>query len=234
MTRRASAPSRRVHPRLPDTLAPARLPDDDLVDEALLRGLVFASEVDLAERKARLVDIEECRFAGTPWAGSDLDKITVSDSIFDQCDLANTSWDHAGLQRIEVSGCRMTGAALPAVLLRHVLFRDCVADLSAWRSASCTKVEFVGCRLQRADFGSADLRGAVFRRCDLTGAELSSVRARGTVFVDCTWDQIRGIDSLSGATVTHRSPVDALTFTATMATALGITLGDPDDFPEPE
>lgn len=223
-----------MRPRVAEAgaLSPATLPDDDLVDDALLQRLSYTQQDQLAGRTVRLVDVEECRFAGASWAGSEVERVTVTDTVFDQCDLANTTWGHAGLQRVEVTGCRMTGAALPSIMLRHVLFRDCVADLSAWRFADTTEVEFVDCRLQRADFGSADLRGATFRRCDLTAVEFSSVRARGTVFVDCTWNQIRGVDSLAGATVVNSSPMDALIFTGAMASALGITLGDPADFPD--
>ena len=55
------------------------------------------------------------------------------------------------------------------------------------------------------------------------------VRAAKAVFVDCTWEGVRGIANLTGAVVANASPLDMLTFTAGMAGALGITLADPDD-----
>lgn len=232
MTRTQQSRRRRVRPRLdPSTLTAAAPPDTDLVDEALWERRSFAG-VNFAARAARLVDVEECRFTDTTWSGCDVEKLTMSDSVLDRCDLANATLDHLSLQRVEVTGCRMTGLAVPAATVRHVLFRGCIGDLSAWRFVTCVRAEFVECRLQRADFGSADLRGATFRRCDLTDAELSGARATGAVFVDCTWDGIRGVSSLAGATVVHASPVDALTFTGAMATGLGIALGDPADYPE--
>ena len=110
--------------------------------------------------------------------------------------------------------------------------RDCLADMSAFRFATLTKVHLIDCRLQRADFVSADLTSAVFRRCDLTGAELSQVKARGAVFVDCTWDGVRGLPSLAA-----RQWCTAHRWTRTrswsaMAGNLGIRLGHPEDFPE--
>ena len=92
------------------------------------------------------------------------------------------------------------------------------------RFAKFVKVELSDCRLHSADFVSADLSGAVFRRCDFTGTEFSQVKARGAVFVDCTWDTARGLTSLTGATVAAASPIDTLTFTSAVTAATGITL----------
>lgn len=233
MTADAQAPKRkpRVRPRLTAVLVDAELPRDDLVDDALLSELAFA-DADFAGRSARLVDIEGCRLTGCSVASSHLDKLTVSDSVLDRCDLANVELSHGAMTRVQVTASRLTGLAAPGAAWRHVLLRDCLADLSSFRFASFTLVEFVDCRLQGADFGGADLPGAIFRRCDLTRAEFSQVKAAQAVFIDCTWEGIRGISSLAGATIVNSSPIDALTFTVAMAQALHITLGDPDDFPE--
>lgn len=226
------APSRRpARPALPDPLATAMLPRDDLTDDALLTAL-RCDGLDLSARSARLVDIEGCHFRATSVAGSDLDKLTAVDSVFDNCDLANLTLSHSSLSRIELIGCRATGLVASGCLLRQVSVRDCLANLSAFRFATLTKVEMVDCRLQGADFVAADLTAAVFRRCDLTGAELSQVKARGALFVDCTWDGVRGVSSLAGATVVHGSPLDAHAFMVTTASSLGISLGHPEDFPE--
>ena len=55
------------------------------------------------------------------------------------------------------------------------------------------------------------------------------VEAADATFVDCTWDGARGLTSLAGATVAASSPIDALTFTSVVTTAVGITLTHPDD-----
>lgn len=222
-----------VRPRLPAALTEALLPRDELTDDALLHELSF-DMLDLSDRTARLVEVDGCRFVGTSMAGSALEKLQVLDSVFRQCDLANVHLRSAALTRVELSGCRATGFVASGSLLRNVTMRDCIADLSAFRFATFTRVELVDCRLHGADFVSADLTGATFRRCDLSRAELSQVQARGAVFVDCVWDGVRGVTSLAGATVVHSSPLDAHAFMLATAGSLGITIGDSDDFPEPE
>jgi len=223
--------AKRVSARLPGVLRQAALPDDDLVDEAVLAELRYDA-LDLSARRARLVDVEGCRFGDASLAAANLDKVTVRDTVFDRCDLANLTLAHSSLTRTEVVGSRATGLVLSGATLRQVLFRDCLADFSVWRFAAFARVDLVDCRLQGADFVSADLSGAVFRRCDLTRAELSQVRARGATFVDCTWDGVRGVSSLAGATIVHGSPLDAHAFMVATAGSLGIRLGDPADFPE--
>lgn len=223
--------AKRVSPRLPAALRPADLPADDVVDEAVLGGVLFEG-LDLASRRARLVDIEGCRFVDTSLADGRFDKLTVIDSAFERCDLANLSLDHSSLSRVHLTACRATGIGLGGILLRQVVLRDCLADLSVFRFATLTNVMLVDCRLQGADLVSADLTGAQFRRCDLTRAELSQVNARGAVFVDCTWDDVRGVSSLAGATIVHSSPLDAHAFMVATAGSLGIRLGDPADYPE--
>jgi uncharacterized protein YjbI with pentapeptide repeats len=219
---------RRVAPRLTTPGRPGTLPDDDIVDDALLRGLSW-SDADLTDRTARLVDIEECRLTGCRLAGSDIEKLTITDSELVRCDLANVTLREAALNRVVLDGCRLTGAVWSAATLRHVGFVDCVGDLSSFRFTSCLALTFVDCRLHRADFGSTDLRGARFERCDLTGVDFSQVSADKAVFLDCTWEGVRGIANLSGAVVANASPMETLTFTARMAGALGITLADPSD-----
>ncbi len=223
--------TKRVSPRLPPAPRMASLPDDDLVDEALLGGLRLEA-LDLPARHARLVDVEGCRFVDTGLAGGRFDKMTVVDTVFDRCDLANVTLTHSSLARTELTGCRATGLVLSGANLRHVLMRDCLADLSVFRFATFAHVVLVDCRLQGSDFVSADLSGAVFRRCDLTRAELSQVKARGATFIDCTWDGVRGVSSLAGATIVHGSPLDAHAFMVATAGSLGIKLGDPADFLE--
>lgn len=204
------------------------MPDDDLTDDAMLRRVDWG-DADLSGRRARLVDVEECHLTGTTLAGSELDKLSMSDTLLTRCDLANVLLRDAALNRVMLTGCRLTGATWVGATLRHVAMVDCLADMSSLRFASSLAVEFRHCRFQRADFGSTDLRGAFFERCDFTGADFSSVRAAKAVFVDCTWQGVRGIASLAGATVANASPIDTLAFTAGMAGALGITMADPDD-----
>ncbi len=221
-----------VRPSMPGSLVDAALPGDDLVDDGLRRALRYGG-LDLSGRTARLVDIDGCRLVGTSLAGSTVDRLSVLDSIFERCDLANLALSSSSLIRVELTGCRATGLVASGTLLRNVTLHSCTADLSAFRFATFTKVELVDCRLQGADFIGADLTGATFRRCDLTRAELSQAKARGALFVDCVWDGVRGVTSLAGATVVHSSPLDAHAFMLATAGSLGIVIADRDDFPDP-
>ncbi len=231
MTSRAKKPTRRIPPKLEEGLTSAELPRDDIVDDALLCELDLR-DLELTNRHARLVDVEACAVTGCTFAGSEIGKLSVSDTRFERCDLANVVLQEAAFNRVEFRGCRLTGATWAAASIRHVAFVDCLADMSSFRFVSTLALEFVDCRFQRADFGSADISGARFERCDLTGAEFSSARATKAVFVDCTWGGIRGVTGLAGATVANGSPIDTLTFTAAMAGGLGITLAHPSELVE--
>jgi uncharacterized protein YjbI with pentapeptide repeats len=229
--RRARVAAVPVPPRLP-TLRAARLPDDDIADEVLLTGLDYRG-VDLSARAAALVDVEGCRFTDSSLAGSRLDKVTLLDVVLERCDLANTVLGHGSLTRVLLDGCRTTGLVASGLLLRNTTFRDCIVDLGVFRFATFETVEFVDCRLVGADFVSANIGAARFRRCDLTRVDLSQVSAKGALFVDCTWDGVRGVSNLAGATVAHGSPLDAEAFMVATASSLGIRLADPADHPDP-
>ncbi|ONI71667.1 hypothetical protein BWI15_16045 [Kribbella sp. ALI-6-A] len=216
-------------PRLRTDLERATPTVDEIDDEDRLLDLAL-DDVDLRDLEAEHLELSGCRLTRCDLGGSELEKAILVDLVLDHCDLANARWSDASATRVQVTSSRLTGFAGPGLSLQHTTVRDSVLDFSSFRFAKFVKAEFTDCRLQSADFVSADLSGTVFRHCDLTGAEFSQVKANGAVFVDCTWDGTRGIASLGGATIANSSPIDALAVTLAMAAALGITLGDPDDF----
>lgn len=197
-------------------------------DEDRLTDLALTDQ-DLTDVEAEHVEISGSRLTRCNLGGSDLEKLIVVDLELDHCDLANARWSDASGTRVAITSSRLTGFAGPGMSLQHTTVTDSVLDFSSFRFAKFVRVEFTDCRLQNADFVSADLSGAVFRRCDLTAVEFSQATATGAVFIDCTWDGTRGIGSLSGATIANSSPIDTLAVTVAMASALGITLGDPED-----
>jgi uncharacterized protein YjbI with pentapeptide repeats len=217
-----------AEPRLRADLTMATLTPDEIDDEDRLLELAL-TDLDLSDLVAEHLELSGSRLTRCGLGGSDLDKPILVDVVLDHCDLANARWSDAALTRMLVTSSRLTGFAGPGLSLQHVTIRDSVLDFSSFRFAKFVKVEFTDCRLQNADFVSADLSGTVFRRCDLTTAEFSQAKARGAIFADCTWEGARGIASLSGATIANASPIDTLAVTAAMASALDITLGDPDD-----
>jgi uncharacterized protein YjbI with pentapeptide repeats len=216
-------------PRLRGDLERATPSVDGIEDEDRLLDLEL-EDVELRDLEAEHLEISGCRLTRCDLGGSELEKAMLVDVVLDHCDLANARWSDASATRVQINSSRLTGFAGPALNLQHVTVRDSVLDFSSFRFAKFVRAEFTDCRLQSADFVSADLSGTIFRGCDLSGAEFSQVKANGAVFVDCTWDGTRGIVSLGGATIANSSPIDALAVTLAMASALGITLGDPDDF----
>ncbi|WP_328991315.1 pentapeptide repeat-containing protein [Kribbella sp. NBC_01245] len=214
-------------PRLRDGLRAVALSVDELGDEAFLEDLAL-TELDLGAASGRLVDMTGCRWTQCRLAGSELEKLTISDTVFDHCDLANARWADSSAVRTEFLSCRLTGMSAPTMSLQHVTIRDSILDLSSWRFAKFSRVEFIDCRLTNADFVSAELGGTVFRGCDLSGAEFSNATANKAVFVECQWEGTRGIGSLGGATIANTSPTDHLAVAAAMASALQITLAHPD------
>lgn len=227
---RGTPPEQRrvVAPRLPADLGDAVLPRDRLGDDAMLEALVF-DRLGLAGSHARLVDIEGCRFTSTSWSGSDLDKVVITDSELVECDLATLRLEHSSLTRTRLRGCRMTGFVAPGAMMRQVLFEECLLDMASLRCARLDHVELRDCQVRQADLGGADLGGATFVRCDLTNADLSNASAQGAVFVDCTWDDVRGVASLAGARVAHTSPADGHAFMVALAGAVGVRLIDSAD-----
>jgi uncharacterized protein YjbI with pentapeptide repeats len=217
-----------AEPRLRADLTTATLTPDEIDDEDRLLELEL-TDLDLTDLVAEHLEISGSRLTRCRLGGSDLDKPILVDVVLDHCDLANARWSDAAVTRMRVTSSRLTGFAGPGLSLQHVTVRDSVLDFSSFRFAKFVKVEFTDCRLQNADFVSADLSGTVFRRCDLTTAEFSQAKARGAIFADCTWEGTRGIGSLSGATIANASPIDTLAVTAAMASALDITLGDPEE-----
>jgi uncharacterized protein YjbI with pentapeptide repeats len=222
------AATRIATPRLRAQLDDRALTVDEVEDEDRLTDLALTDQ-DLGGLRAEHVELSGCRLTRVNLGGSDLDKLILVDLELDHCDLANARWVDAAATRLTISSSRLTGFTGSGTSLQHVTVRDSVLDFSSFRFAKFSKVEFIDCRLQSADFVSADLSGTIFRGCDLTSVEFSQVTATGAVFVDCTWDGTRGIGSLAGATIANSSPIDTLAVTAAMASALGITLGDPDD-----
>lgn len=209
-------------PRISDQLVAADLPKDDLVDDALLRSLHF-DRLALEGRTAYLVDVEGCRFEHCSMHASALDKLTLSDCVIDDCDLANLRLVDTSWQRCVVRRTRLTGWDFAGGSLRHVRLEDCVASLASLRFAVCHQVEFVNCNLGQADFTDADLRGAMFEGCDLTGAQFHSARMQGARLAGCRLDGVLGVHGLAGSTIAAH---DLLSLTYSLAEALDITIAD--------
>jgi uncharacterized protein YjbI with pentapeptide repeats len=171
----------------------------------------------LAER----VEFLRCRFRRAAFAGSHLPRVRFLDCVVETSDLSNLAAEKGTLERVRVSGCRMTGLALNDGLVRDVAFTDCKVDLTNWRFARFDVVTFEGCNLSGADFTNADLRGASFTGCDLSGAQFHDARMTGTRLRGCELAGVGGVTNWDGAVV---HPDDLLGLSYVLAASLGITV----------
>lgn len=211
-----------VAPRLPVSLRPTKLPDDDFTDDGVCVTQAY-EDIELLARDVASIEIDQCTFKRVNLGRTKLDRAIISDSVFQTCDLANLHARECSLVRIAISGSRMLGLSWTEGSVRETTFEDCRMDMASYRFSTFKGVVFADCKLVQADFQSADLRGARFERCDLTGAQFSNAQMTGTRLTDCDLSGINGVLSLKGAIVSSR---DALSLSYTLASALGITIED--------
>ncbi|MDI6102329.1 pentapeptide repeat-containing protein [Actinoplanes sp. NEAU-A12] len=179
------------------------------------------TDADLIGAFAQSVEFGQCRFRAARLAGAVLYKVRFTDCVVERSDWSNLRGENGALERVTVSGTRMTGLAFSGGLLKDVAVADSRLDLTNWRSARFDVVSFTGCNLSGADFTNADLRGARFTDCDLTGAQFSGASMRGTRFQRCELAGVGGITSWAGAIV---HPDDLIGLSYALAGALGIVV----------
>ncbi|GAA4935538.1 pentapeptide repeat-containing protein [Actinoplanes utahensis] len=204
-----------ARPILPDALEDALpgLESDDLHEKRTF------DNADLIGVFAQTVEFTQCRFRAARLAGAVLPKVRLTDCLVERSDWSNVRAENGSMERLAVSGSRMTGLAWSGGMLRDVTFADCKLDLTNWRFARFAAVTLTGCNLTGADFTNADLRKATFVDCDLSGAQFSNASMRGARFQRCELAGIGGITSWEGAIV---HPDDLLGLSYALAGALGI------------
>ncbi len=215
-----STPLEPHRPRLSVRLTAASIPDHDITDDAVLSGVDYAG-VDLSGRRAELLDVEGCRFRDVRLGDGRWRRATLSDSVLESCDLANLELVDSGTQRVRIGGSRLTGLVASGCSVNNTAIVDGIADLSNWRFAKLDRVVFDGCRLIAADFTGSTLTNVTFVDCDLSGADMTQVGVKGVRISRCTLTGLRGVASLSGASI---DPLNLLDLTLDLAAALGITI----------
>jgi len=200
----------------------AELPAHDLADEGVYQSLEYKG-IDLSARTAESLEMERCRLTSAKLVGTKLQRAVISDTLFEQCDLANLDVRESSVIRTKITTSRLTGTSWINCLFRDAVFDSTPIDLATFRFSRFKKVVFQGCKLPRADFQDADLRGVRFEHCDLTGAQFSNAEMTGTRFINCSLFDINGVFSLKGAIV---KSADAMDLAYSLASALGITVED--------
>jgi uncharacterized protein YjbI with pentapeptide repeats len=118
-----------------------------------------ASDLDLANRKARglvlrRVELVRCRLTGCELAEAEL-----ADVAFEDCRLDLAGLRMAKLERVVFRNCRMADCDLYGATLTDVLFERCELRLATLSEAKVTRVDLLGCDLGGVR-GVAALRGA--------------------------------------------------------------------------
>ena len=143
------------------------------------------------------------------------------DVIAVDADWAGERAQRAGLQRVELRRCRLTGAELAEASLRDVVFEDCRIDVVGVRHAKLERVVFRDCRMPECDFYGSSLEDVLFERCELREATFSACTLERVEFRGCDLAGLRGVDALRGARLLWN---DVIENAALFATALGVEI----------
>ncbi len=139
---------------------------------------------------------ERVRFDGVHVVGGALSEtklaqLTWLDVVCERCDLSMIDWPRAKLTRVELRGCRVTGARLALAELDDVRLVDCHLDYASFSEARLRQVSFEKCRLKEADFTGADLAGTAFTECAMEGVDLTRAKLHGADVSTSTLGQVR-------------------------------------------
>jgi len=215
-----------VHPpRLPEQLEPMEAPV--LEDDALWDGAVVNGVVGVPEGKAELVEITGCHLQGAQLTGCELERLSLVDVMFDDCELSGALFLEARLRRVQFNRCRMSGFVMTRAIAEHVAFTDCKLDAANFRMSSWESALWLRCELPSADFASASLKGGRLLECNLSRVDMSGARFAGVFLHGSDLTDLKGADSLRGVTIGVDQVVP---LAGPVFSALGISVADdPDD-----
>ena len=202
MTSESKMASNIKSPKLPSTLPPLtlrneRLEDDEEYAEGRLSSVVLAGQTAANLRLRQLL----CK--GVSFSQTRLVAARLTDMRFEDCDMANASWERTSAERMALLRCQMIGFAAAEAHWQDVTLRQCNANLALFRFATLRNLRFVECDFTEADFQGADLTGVAFVKCNLTNAEFSHARLAGADLRTASLDGIKaGAPELQGAIVT--------------------------------
>jgi hypothetical protein len=188
------APAR---PQLPADFAEP--PEQRLTDE--LEWHAASVRGDFSGQVATDVEITESHMIEARLVGVEVERLRVTDVIFDDCDLSGALLMDAVLTRVELRRCRMSGLVIAGARLRDVRFVECKLDDANFRMTTSERVEFDRTILRSSDFYAATLGSARFFDCDLTMAQFSRAELRGARLHGSALDDILGAESLAGVTI---------------------------------
>ena len=197
------------------------LGDDDVYTD------LDISQGRLANRVARNVRFERVRMRDTDLSHTRLDGLVLADVSLEGCDLANSVWRGASVDRAEFIGCRLTGLDLTEASLRHVLIRQGGGTLISLRFAELKHSRLEDCVLTEADLQDARLPAVVVRGVDLRGASLYGASLEGADLRGSILDDLRmRATDLAGATI---DSIQLVGLARTLASLIGIRVRGPQE-----
>ncbi|HUR77363.1 MAG TPA: pentapeptide repeat-containing protein [Acidimicrobiales bacterium] len=202
--------------------APTELLDGDEWSEVL-------ATQDYVGQSAQRFEMSHVEVRGGRWSGVTFEGLRAFELRFAGCDLAGVVLEgEVVLRNVAFAQCRLSGAVFAGAQLHNVAFEDCSLDDVNLRMVSAQKVSFSGCNLVAADFQAAALEDVRMHRCDLRGADFGKARMRAVDLRGSELSDLRGADSLSGATV-DSAQVIALARGLAQALEIAVVDEDPDD-----
>lgn len=138
---------------------------------------------DLSATDMKRFDVHNCKIVGTNLTGSKF---------------AESSW-----RTIAITGCRASGVQFQNSTLSDVRFVDSKLDLANFRFATMKNVIFENCILDDVDFNDAALKNIEFISCRLNKVSFTGAKMSGVDLSQSTLEEVRGIGSLRGATISE-------------------------------
>ncbi|MEO6120941.1 MAG: pentapeptide repeat-containing protein [Acidimicrobiales bacterium] len=189
-------------PRLARALRPVDVAVDAAQDgeldweAALVTGSFPADRPD-----ADILDVAASTVVGVRLAGAAFRRVSITDTVFDRCDLSGVLLGTASLSRVELRDCRLSGLNLGGAQLTDVRLVGCRMDGASLRMASGQHLCFEDCGMAGSDFTGATFARARLFDCDLTGAVFSQARLDGARLHGSTLEAIIGGGALRGVVI---------------------------------
>jgi uncharacterized protein YjbI with pentapeptide repeats len=195
-----------------------------LADDATWHGHELSG--DAAATEAVDVDIDRSHLRSVRLTGARLDRIRITDTVLEGCELSGVALEHAVLTRVELRSCRMLGFYAPQTEWHDVRIVDCRVDEANLRMGRGDHVVFESSSLRSVDLYETAWTEARLFDCDLTAARFDKVRLPGVRLHGSTFDDLTGADALRGSVIDSGQLVP---LALRVLGALGITLDDDRD-----
>lgn len=208
-------------PQLPPRLA--AVTDVEALEDGAAFRQVALDAADFAGQVADDVLFEQVHGKKLRLDQTHLTLAQLLDVRLETSDLTTIVWEKAHIQRVELVGSRLLGAAFVDCELTDVLFEQSNLELARFWGSTLRSVRFERCVLRQASFETVDLSGIIFRDCDLTDADLRGARLTGADLRGSTLSGMQvGAQDLRGAIIDPSQTIH-------LAALLGITVRERDE-----